>query len=103
MYVDREKVTLTRKFRLSGETFTMDNLESLTKTFITGLELDSSTDPSSLEYRAIPEWDSIGHMALIAEIEDCFQVQLETSEVIELSSFNKAREILSRHGVTGLE
>jgi acyl carrier protein len=79
------------------------NLELLKIAFTKGLELSNETDPTSLEYRQISEWDSIGHMALIAEIEDTFDVQLDTNEVIDLSNFNKALAILSSHGITGLE
>jgi acyl carrier protein len=45
-------------------------------------------------------WDSIAHMTLIAAIETQFDVMLSTEELIALSSFSKARELLQHHGVT---
>lgn len=63
-----------------------------------GITLEG-TDWKSLQYRAIPEWDSVAHMQLVAEIEDTFDVMLETDDVIGLSSFEVAKEILKKYGV----
>lgn len=81
----------------------MNNKEKLTSAFRHGLELDSSIAIDSLQYREIPEWDSIGHMALVAEIEDQFDIVLTTEEVIALSSFKAAIEILSKHEIEPLD
>jgi acyl carrier protein len=51
----------------------------------------------NLEYQAIPEWDSIGHMSLVAALEAEFEISLEVDDVIDLSSFDVAKVILSRY------
>ncbi|MGC5775183.1 acyl carrier protein [Paenibacillus pabuli] len=61
------------------------------------LELDKISD--SLEYNTIPQWDSISHMALISSIEDEFDIMLSTDDVLNMSSFGIAKEILEKHGV----
>jgi len=38
-------------------------------------------------------------MSLVAAIEDEFGVMIDTDDVIDMSSFDKAREILSKQGV----
>jgi acyl carrier protein len=38
-------------------------------------------------------------MVLVAELEDRFDVMLSTDDVLDMSSFSKALEILSRHGI----
>lgn len=48
-----------------------------------------------LRYQAIPEWDSVGHMVLIAAIEDAFDIMMETDDVIDLDSYEKGREMLA--------
>jgi acyl carrier protein len=53
-----------------------------------------------LSYNTIPEWDSVGHMALIAELENTFDVMFETDDILGLSSVAKAAEILKRLGVS---
>ena len=50
-----------------------------------------------LEYQAIPEWDSVGHMTLIAALEDAFDIMMDTDDIIDFSSFEKGKEILSKN------
>ncbi len=38
-------------------------------------------------------------MALVAAIDDKFDIMLDTDDVIDMSSFGKAREILTKYGV----
>jgi acyl carrier protein len=72
----------------------------LKATFAKGLGVDGkSVVWENLEYRKIPQWDSLAHMQLVEEIEDSFNVMLETDDVIALSSFNQAKVILSKYGV----
>lgn len=53
----------------------------------------------SLKYQSIPQWDSISHMVLISEIEDAFDIEIDTDEVIDMSSFAKAKEIVAKHDI----
>lgn len=80
----------------------MSAQEDLVNAFVNGLELDSASGVETLQYRGIPEWDSIGHMTLVAEIENAFDVMLSTDQVIALSSFDEAKRILSDLGVSEL-
>ncbi|RKN14922.1 acyl carrier protein [Micromonospora musae] len=73
-------------------------LQRLRTVFRTALELPEDAEVESLEYRGIEQWDSLAHMSLVAAIEDEFDVMLETDEVIDLSSFDRARQILEKHG-----
>lgn len=56
-------------------------------------------DFDSAEYGVTAGWDSMAHMQLITEIESAFDIMLNTDEVISLSSFERAKEILRMHGV----
>jgi acyl carrier protein len=55
--------------------------------------------PDDLQYQGIAEWDSIGHMALISALDEEFDIMLDTDDVIDMSSFLKAKEILKKYGV----
>jgi acyl carrier protein len=77
----------------------VDSNGKLQDAFVGALGLRPGTDFESLTYRGIPEWDSVAHMQLVAKIELAFDVMLPTEDVIAMSSFPKAREILARHGV----
>jgi acyl carrier protein len=63
-----------------------------------GIPLERVTE--DLAYNTISEWDSVGHMALVAEIEGAFDVMFDTDDILGMSTVAKGREILKRYGVT---
>ena len=77
----------------------MKNLEKYKKAYTESLSLDQKVNIEGLEYNSIPEWDSIGHMALISALEDEFKISIETDDIIDFSSFKKGIEILSKYSV----
>jgi acyl carrier protein len=77
----------------------MTNDHKLRQVFIDALALSPDVDVESLSYRGIDEWDSVAHMMLVGEIESTFDVMLDTQDVIDMSSYSLAREILKKHGV----
>lgn len=54
---------------------------------------------NSLTYRSISAWDSIGHMSLIASIEEAFDIMLDTDDILKFSSFEKGRIILDKYKI----
>lgn len=77
----------------------MNNEQKLRQVFAEALEINESQVTNDLTYNTIPEWDSIAHMALIAEIDDQFDTMLDTDDVLDMSSFAKAKEILAKYDV----
>ncbi len=75
------------------------NMESLKGAFREALSVDPAANFEELAYGVTPGWDSVAHMALVAAIESAFDIMLATDEVIDLSSFPKAREIVAKHGI----
>ena len=77
----------------------MANEKILTNIFIESLSILSEDVVDTLEYNTIPKWDSLGHMAIIAKIEESFNIMLDTDDIIDMSTFGKAKEILSKYGI----
>ena len=75
----------------------MDLNKRLQSAFVAGLNVPDTTDFEALEYRGIEEWDSVAHMMLVSEIESEFGIMLDTEEVLGMSSYPVAREIVSKH------
>ena len=71
----------------------MKNLDKYKKIFTDTFNIDNSK-LENLEYNKITEWDSIGHMTLVASLEEHFKITMETDDVIDLSSFKKGKKIL---------
>lgn len=63
------------------------------------LMIDVSQINDDLQYNSIPEWDSVAHMALIAEIEDQFSIMLDTDDIVAMSSVGKIRELLKKYDI----
>lgn len=77
----------------------MTNYEKYCDVFKRVFELDDNTDVTVLAFQETPMWDSIGHMNLVAVLEETFDVRFEIDDIIDLSSFKKGIEILSKLGV----
>lgn len=76
----------------------MTKLEKYNKIFIELFEIEEERI-KTLVYQGTPEWDSIGHMTLISEIEDNFNIMMDTDDIIEFSSYDKGKEILIKYGI----
>jgi len=77
----------------------MDNKKKYEKIFIKALSIDKSKFSEKIEYNEVPEWDSIGHMTLISELEDGFKITIETDDIIDFSSYKKGKEILVKYKI----
>ena len=73
----------------------MTNLEKYNNAFMEVFEV-SEDALKNLKYQDIPAWDSVGHMSLIAALEDCFDIMLDTDDIVELNSYEKGKEILEK-------
>lgn len=77
----------------------MSSITKLQAAFVSAIGVSQSADFDSVVYGQTNGWDSIAHMTLINEIESSFDIMLDTDDVIDLSSFNRAKEILGKYGV----
>lgn len=75
------------------------NEQKLREIFAEALNIKLEQITDELTYNSIPEWDSIGHMGLISEIDAQFDTMLDTDDVLGLSSFAKAKEILAKYDI----
>ncbi|CDC21793.1 MAG TPA: acyl carrier protein [Candidatus Limenecus avicola] len=76
----------------------MSNLEKYKKAFTETFEI-SEEQTKGLKYQDIQAWDSVGHMGLVAAIEDAFDIMLDPDDIVDLSSFEKGMEILKKYNI----
>ena len=67
--------------------------------FKVAFEIEDSQLGSELKYESIQDWDSIGHMSLIAELEDKFDISMEMDDIIDFSSYDKGIELLKKYDI----
>lgn len=73
----------------------MNNLEKYNQAFMDTFEI-SEDQLEGLKYQDIAAWDSVGHMSLIAALEDAFDIMMDTDDIIDFSSYEKGKEILAK-------
>lgn len=76
----------------------MSNLEKYINAFVETFEV-SAEEAETLKYQEIDAWDSVGHMGLIAALEEGFGIEMETDDIIELNSFETGKEILKKYNI----
>jgi len=77
----------------------MTNQEKYNQAFIETFGISSDVLTDDFAYQAIPEWDSVGHMGLIAELEEEFDIMMETEDIIEFGSYGEGKKILEKYSV----
>ncbi|MEY8311818.1 acyl carrier protein [Oscillospiraceae bacterium 42-9] len=76
----------------------MTNIEKYNEAFIESFGVTADQLPS-LAYQEIPEWDSVGHMQLIAALEDAFDIMFDTDDIIDFNSYEKGKEFMAKYEV----
>jgi len=77
----------------------MTNREKYDAIFCDVFELSLAELGEALEYQSIPAWDSVGHMSLMAELEDTFDISLDMDDVIEFGTYQTGMMTLKKYGI----
>ena len=76
----------------------MENLEKYKNVFIETFQIKEN-QLEGLKYQDVDEWDSVGHMGLMTDLEEAFDIEMDIDDIIDFSSFEKGMEILSKYNV----
>ena len=76
----------------------MNNLEKYVAAFTSTFLVEESA-LANLKYQEIGTWDSVGHMSLMAALEEAFGIEMDIDDIIEFSSFEVGRTILAKYDV----
>ena len=72
----------------------MSNLETYNKAFCEALTLQPNELNDDLAFNAIPAWDSVGHMMLVAALEAEFGIELAPDDIVGFDSYKAGKRIL---------
>ena len=73
--------------------------ERLANVFDAAFGFENEKFSPDLAPEDVPNWDSVGHMNLVMELEKEFDQQFEVDEIMEMSSPAKIIDILKTKGV----
>lgn len=76
----------------------MNNIEKYNNAFTNTFMVGTDKLPG-LKYQAIETWDSVGHMALMAALEESFALEMDIDDIIAFSSYEFGQEILGKYKV----
>ena len=77
----------------------MTNKEKYDNAFIECFAVGHEVLNSEFVYQCIPAWDSIGHMSLIALLEQEFDFMMDMDDVIDFGSYTKGIELLHKYDI----
>jgi acyl carrier protein len=76
-----------------------ENELKLRRLFSEVLGLPVSDIHDGIAYDQTKNWDSVAHLSLVAAIDSGFEIMMDTDDVIDMSTYGKAKEILNKYGV----
>ncbi len=77
----------------------MTNNEKYQDVFVNCFSVEKWQLNEKFIYESVPEWDSVGHMGMIAELEETFDIMMEMDDIIDFSSYTTGKEILSKYNI----
>jgi acyl carrier protein len=84
---------------MNEERLNMSSYDRLAAVFEKTFGFDAKQFSPQLAPEQVPNWDSIGHMSLVAALEQEFGLQFEVDEIMEMSSPRKIFDILKSKGI----
>lgn len=76
----------------------MGNLEKYKNVFIKAFQIKES-QLKGLKYQDVDEWDSVGHLGLMTDLEEAFDIEMDIDDIIDFSSFEKGMEIVAKYNI----
>jgi acyl carrier protein len=61
--------------------------------------IDPEKVSDSTSRESIEEWDSMGHLTLVMELEREFSINFAIDDTLEMTEVGKIKEVLKRYGV----
>ncbi|CAD6540343.1 acyl carrier protein [Paraburkholderia metrosideri] len=77
----------------------MTNKEKYDKVFMDCFSVPQDALNDQFVYQCVPAWDSVGHMGMIAALEETFDIMMETEDIIEFGSYPIGIEKLKKYAV----
>ncbi len=77
----------------------MTNKEKYDKVFVESFSVSPSVLNEAFVYQCVPAWDSVGHMGLVAGLEEAFNIMMDTEDIVDFSSYTVGIQKLKKYGV----
>lgn len=77
----------------------MSNLEKYNDIFMKVFEVSENDLGDEFQFDTVEKWDSVTHMMLISEIEECFDIMFDTDDILDLKSYSDGKIMLRKYEI----
>ena len=77
----------------------MVNKEKYNKVFIDCFSVTEDMLNEDFVYQCIPAWDSVGHMGMIAALEETFDIMMDIDDIVDFASYTVGIEKLKNYDI----
>lgn len=77
----------------------MTNLEKYNQAFIEVFGVEESVLGSDFDKDSVDGWDSVHQLNIIALLEESFDIMLDPEDIMELTSYEKGKELMAKYEV----
>jgi acyl carrier protein len=78
----------------------MTNREKYNKAFVDCFSVSEDELNEKFVYQCVPAWDSVGHMGMIAALEDAFDIMMDMDDIVDFESYTVGIEKLKNYDIT---
>ncbi|MDC7290715.1 acyl carrier protein [Blautia schinkii] len=75
------------------------NREKYNCIFTELFEVNESELNDRFNFGIASKWDSLAHLELITQIEDTFEIMLETDDITHFGGYENGKKILAKYGI----
>ena len=75
------------------------NREKYDKVFVDCFAIKADQLNEGLAYQSVTSWVAVGHMGMVAALEEAFGIVLEMDDIIDFSSYHKGMELLRKYNI----
>lgn len=72
----------------------MTNIEKYNEAFVKVFNVPASVF-ETLEYKQTPEWNSMAQIALVAQLEEVFDLDFDMDDIYDLKSYQTGKRLLT--------
>lgn len=77
----------------------MSNLDRYNNIFVSTFNVDAESLNDDFSTENVDNWDSVTQLMLVTEVEDEFDIMLDTDDILGFKSYGIGKEILSKYDV----
>lgn len=74
----------------------MDTLEKVIEIVASTCDVDKSEVTENSTVGDFPAWDSVGHLSILANVEEAFDISFEPEEMMEMEDVNDIVEMVTK-------